>query len=215
MEHENIYFDFDDIVTDLHKIVKELVRFIHNYDAPETLNLYCLDEQEKYGGVFKHGDVPITEKDIHHIIASVMIGNVNLLPCRTDAYKFIESFARCSFYSKKTGFVFNALTARNKIYKNVLDDWIKNRINFTFKYKLTFASGNGGLSHKKPELLKSLGATHYVEDQYCVAKGIADNGIIVFLLNKPYNQGLPEHEKIIRIDSLFDIENHISLKGKV
>jgi len=212
MSVSNVYFDFDDVVTDLYTVVKEAVRFIHNFDAPPTLNLYQLNEQEEYGGSIDHGDIPIVDSDVYKIIYTVMTGNVNLLPMLKDADDFFDSFIIKSAYKPIGRFVFKGLTARNPLLSGVIDDWMRVNLKDRVPYKVLHASGNqGGTSNSKPEVLKELKATHYVEDQYCVASKIVDSGIPVFLLDKPYNQGFPEREGITRIENLCDIKKHIKL----
>lgn len=196
----NIYFDFDDVISDLYPAVKDLVRFIYGWTPPENFNLFCMDEQEKYGGEFVYNNIPIIERDIHNVIAMVMYGNVHSIPIRKDAVDFfsINKFKHL-----------NILTARTACLRGIMEDWFS--INLPYMSKAIYNSQG---SNYKAQMLQELGATHYVEDQYRVAKTIADVGIPTFLLNKSYNQGFPPHDNIIRINELTEINTYLDFNNE-
>ena len=195
----SIYFDFDDVISDLYPAVKDLVHFIHGWNPPDNLNLFCLDEQERYGGCIEYENIPITEKDIHVIIMMLMFGNVYTLHISEDAHYYFNSI---NLEDK-----IKIVTARTITLNAIVKDWFSiNLSNYSHRLEIYHSEG----SVNKSILLHKLKADYYVEDQYRVAKSIADTGIKVFLLNKSYNQGFLPHENIYRIDSLRDITKYIN-----
>lgn len=193
----SIYFDFDDVISNLYPCLKDLIQFIHGWNPPDSLNLYCFNEQEQFGGNLKHNidEIPITDTDIHKLIAMLMYGDVRSLPVCEDVRYYFDS---CNLDDE-----LKIVTARTCHLESIMKKWFS--INLPEQmFKIYFCNG----SINKAKILHDLKADYYVEDQYKIANTIADSGIKVFLVNKSYNQGLPEHDNIIRINKLRDIQKY-------
>ena len=91
------------------------------------------------------------------------------------------------------------VTSRKKCYKSAEEqtlNWLKKH-GFKF-HKIIF-------NHDKHDAAEKLNVNFFIEDDFRYAKHIADKGIKVFLLDKPYNQDA-EHENITRVKNWKEIE---------
>ena len=79
-------------------------------------------------------------------------------------------------------------------------------MDFKLIYSSNHYSGMEGVT--KAEICSNEGIDFMIEDSPEYASQIANEGIRVFLLNKPWNEGL-DHEKVIRADNWKEVINHI------
>ena len=64
-------------------------------------------------------------------------------------------------------------------------------------------------THHKVEKAHELGCDLFIEDRYENAQAIAESGIDVLLMDCFYNQDLPLHEQVKRIDNWQDVSRHV------
>lgn len=97
----------------------------------------------------------------------------------------------------------------SRIFREGTEERLKKSFpNMDFKliYSSNHYSGMEGVT--KAEICSNEGIDFMIEDSPEYASQIANEGIRVFLLNKPWNEGL-EHEKVIRADNWKEVINHI------
>lgn len=97
------------------------------------------------------------------------------------------------------------LTARHNILTEYTTQWVKNHYNWTIS-KVLFSNCFHWGKTKKSDICKEEWAKIMIEDDMDYAIEIAKEGILVFLLKRPWNEKRKEkHRNIKRIDSWDEI----------
>lgn len=90
------------------------------------------------------------------------------------------------------------ITSRPQSIKEKTENFLKNLFS-EFNFELHFSGGVWNDSKSKVTICNELGIKIMVEDNADYALGCAEKGVKVFLLDKPWNQNVEEHENVIRV----------------
>jgi uncharacterized HAD superfamily protein len=105
----------------------------------------------------------------------------------------------------------HVITSRKEELREKVMSWINRHLPNLFK-EIHFTNHFEGVGKKrlKSEVCRELGVNYVIEDCLDYAKDVADKGIPVFLLDKPWNQGQIE-APITRVKSWNEISASIAL----
>ena len=107
-----------------------------------------------------------------------------------------------------------AITARHPMFKVQTDSFLEK--NFKDIFLETLYTGEafvkGGIT--KADLCVQKGIKIMIEDNSVFASELAEKGIKVFLLDKPWNQDFQEHENIVKVNSWNEILEKIGVENE-
>lgn len=102
------------------------------------------------------------------------------------------------------GFVPHLVTARPQVIEKETRKWLS--IHFPrYNFPIHFAHNLKGEFKKKSEICKEIGAETLIDDHIDNALDCAENGIMVFLMDAPWNQAGSLPEDVVRVKSWMDI----------
>lgn len=111
-----------------------------------------------------------------------------------------------AFLSKKHELFF--ITSRAEKLEEITFNFLKQ--NYSLDPQLFFSGNVYGLKKSKEIICLEKGITHMVEDSGLNALKCAKEGIVTFLLDKPWNKEV-FHEKILRVNNWEEITEKINL----
>jgi uncharacterized protein len=181
----HIGIDFDDTLMNTRKSMVDLLNQIHK-EQIEFDNVHIYEISDLYGYNFEQ---------FHEFFTSKQFELNNIEP----EGNLIEIIDRISRKAK-----LSLITARPT-------GWMSSAIEWIYKHKLPISNFNCASEYEdgKAECAEKLGVTIFIEDHPKHALKIANQGIEVLLINKPYNQEC-KHDNIRRVSGWEEIEQILS-----
>lgn len=95
------------------------------------------------------------------------------------------------------------ITSRPEKIRSKTEEFLKKH--FSFKYDLIYSGDFWGGKKTKAEVCSELGVDFMVEDNEKYSKEIANKGIRVFMLDKPWNKSCEPRENLFRVNKWQEI----------
>jgi uncharacterized HAD superfamily protein len=188
MEKKKIGIDIDEVVVNFIKNYLEFHKEKYNLNFPiEKITSYKFWET----GLFEDRDSAI--RMIKLFQESEHFDNLDFIDGFEDAFVFLTNNFDIFF-----------ITSRPEYLK----DKTNNFFNTSFLnsvFEIIFSGDFFGGGKTKSEICGELGIKIIIEDNADYALDCAENGIKVFLLDKPWNKNYEKHENIIKVDNWEEI----------
>jgi len=189
-----IGFDLDDVLLSF----QDTMRQYHN----ETYGTNYTREQDNTWNLWERWNCTPEEsvKRVRDFFAHESHHAAPPLPGSVDAIRAL-----------KQNHEFCIITAKPESFKEKTEEWLEKHFpNMFDKLVFTNAFHGDGKKRKKSEVCNELGVQIYIEDAMHNAQDVADNGIPVFLMDSPWNQGELPSPLITRVFSWDEIVEKIN-----
>jgi uncharacterized HAD superfamily protein len=140
---------------------------------------------------------------------------VNHLINNSEEYDIIEDSKEVLTKLKQDNKLF-IITARKEIlFLEKTTNWLKRHFGENFFEEIIFSTKNHEEKYCKSDICTKYNIDIMIEDAPHHALKCADKNIKVFLMNRPWNKSLKEHDNITRVNSWREIEEKLIEKETI
>lgn len=183
-----IGIDLDDVIFEFTREILKVVEEVHGKKFGfEEVNSYSF-----------HNVFDLSLEEIIEIIKGIDMVNLPLIEGAKDSILKLSKMNEIYFIT-------------SRVFKEGTEESLEKHFS-ELKYELFFSSNPhaGTVGKDKGEICKEIGVSFMVEDSPKHAMICAEKGIKTFLIEKPWNLNLIEHENLIKVKSWDEILEEIN-----